>query len=42
MPPHIRYEQAKKMGMAMLHGDPDTAEIAKQSAKSKLTEFITR
>ena len=36
MPPHIRYEQAKEMGMAMLHGDPDRVAIAKQAAKAKL------
>jgi pyruvate dehydrogenase (quinone) len=42
LPPHIRYEQAKEMGMAVLHGDPDSAEIAKQSFKGKLQEFVNR
>jgi pyruvate dehydrogenase (quinone) len=42
LPPHIRYEQAKEMGMAVLHGDPDSAEIVKQSAKGKLKEFLNR
>jgi pyruvate dehydrogenase (quinone) len=42
LPPHIRFEQAKEMGMALLHGDPDSAEIAKQSAKGKLKEFLNR
>jgi pyruvate dehydrogenase (quinone) len=42
MPPHIRYEQAKEMGMAMLHGDPDRVDIAKQAAKAKLQEFVNR
>jgi pyruvate dehydrogenase (quinone) len=42
LPPHIRLEQAKEMGMAVLHGDPDSAEIAKQSLKGKLQEFVNR
>jgi pyruvate dehydrogenase (quinone) len=42
LPPHIRYEQAKEMGMAVLHGDPDSAEITKQSIKGKLQEFVNR
>jgi pyruvate dehydrogenase (quinone) len=42
LPPHIKIEQAKKMGKAMLEGDPDRVAIAKQSAKGKLQELINR
>jgi len=42
LPPHIKMEQAKKMGRAMLEGDADRVAIAKQSAKGKLQELINR
>jgi pyruvate dehydrogenase (quinone) len=41
LPPHITFEQAKKMGMA-LFGDPARMRIMKQSAKGKLQELINR
>jgi pyruvate dehydrogenase (quinone) len=41
LPPHIRFEQAKKMAKA-LPGDPHRTRIAKQSLKGKLEEFVTR
>jgi pyruvate dehydrogenase (quinone) len=41
LPPHIRFEQAKKL-MQALPGDPARAEIMKQSLKGKLEEFVTR
>jgi pyruvate dehydrogenase (quinone) len=41
LPPHIKFEQAKKM-MKALRGDPARAEIMKQSLKGKLEEFVTR
>ena len=41
LPPHIRFEQAQKMAMA-LPGDPHTGRIIKQSLKGKLEEFVTR
>jgi pyruvate dehydrogenase (quinone) len=41
LPPHITFEQAKKMGMA-LFGDPARMQIMKQSAKGKLQELINR
>jgi len=41
LPPHIRFEQAKKM-MSALRGDPARGEIIKQSLKGKLEEFVTR
>jgi pyruvate dehydrogenase (quinone) len=41
LPPHIKFEQAKKMAKA-LPGDPHTGRIVKQSIKGKLEEFVTR
>jgi pyruvate dehydrogenase (quinone) len=41
LPPHIRFEQAQKMAMA-LPKDPHTGRMIRQSVKGKLEEFITR
>jgi pyruvate dehydrogenase (quinone) len=41
LPPHIKFEQAKKLAQA-LPGDPHTARIIKESIKGKLEEFVTR
>jgi len=41
LPPHIKFEQAKKLAMA-LPGDPHTGRIVKESLKGKLEEFVTR
>ncbi|HWC84887.1 MAG TPA: thiamine pyrophosphate-requiring protein [Solirubrobacteraceae bacterium] len=41
LPPHIRFEQAKKLAKA-LPGDPHTGRIIKESIKGKLEEFVTR
>jgi pyruvate dehydrogenase (quinone) len=41
LPPHIRFEQAKKMAKS-LPGDPHTGRIIRQSVKGKLEEFVTR
>ena len=41
LPPHIKFDQAKKLAQA-LPGDPARAEIIKQSLKGKIEEFITR
>ena len=41
LPPHIKFEQAKKLAKA-LPGDPHTGRIIKQSIKGKLEEFVTR
>src|SRR5579859_2291653 len=41
LPPHIQFEQAKKLAQA-LPGDPARTEIVKQSLKGKIEEFITR
>ncbi len=41
LPPHIKFEQAKKLAMA-LPGDPHSGRIIKESIKGKVEEFITR
>jgi pyruvate dehydrogenase (quinone) len=42
LPPHIRFEQAKKMAMAMAKGEPDRGHIITESIKGKVTEFVNR
>jgi pyruvate dehydrogenase (quinone) len=41
LPPHIRFDQAKKLAKA-LPGDPARGEIVAQSIKGKVQEFIKR
>ncbi len=41
LPPHINFEQAKKLTNA-LPSDPHAARIIKESIKGKLEEFVTR
>jgi pyruvate dehydrogenase (quinone) len=41
LPPHIKFEQAKKLAKA-LPGDPSRGRIIKQSLKGKVEEFVTR
>ena len=41
LPPHIRFEQAKKLAHA-LPGDPARGEIISQSVKGKIKEFVDR
>ncbi len=42
LPPHITFDQAKGMMSALLRGDPDRAEIVRQSFWGKLEEFKPR
>src|SRR4051794_24710162 len=42
LPPHIRFEQAKKLAHALMHGEPAAREIVAESTKGKLAEFLTR
>jgi pyruvate dehydrogenase (quinone) len=42
LPPHIRFEQAKEMAVAMAKGDPNRGRIIRQSLKGKLAEFVNR
>jgi len=41
LPPHIKFEQAKKLAKA-LPGDPHARRIITQSIKGKVEEFVTR
>jgi pyruvate dehydrogenase (quinone) len=41
LPPHIKFEQAKKLAKA-LPSDPNRGRIVTQSLKGKLEEFVTR
>ena len=42
LPPHIRFEQAKEMAVAMAKGDPNRGHIIRESLKGKLAEFVNR
>ena len=42
LPPHIRFDQAKEMALAMAKGDPNRGRIIRQSLKGKLAEFVNR
>jgi pyruvate dehydrogenase (quinone) len=41
LPPHIKFEQAKKMAKA-LPGDPHTGRIVREAIKGKAEEFLNR
>ncbi|MFL5903164.1 MAG: thiamine pyrophosphate-requiring protein, partial [Solirubrobacteraceae bacterium] len=42
LPPHIRFEQAKKMAKALAKGDPASGDIVRNSLRGKLREVVTR
>jgi pyruvate dehydrogenase (quinone) len=42
LPPHIKWTQAKHMAKAIAKGEPNAAQIMKESAKGKLHEFVNR
>jgi pyruvate dehydrogenase (quinone) len=42
LPPHIRFDQAKSMLMALASGDENRGRIIKESVRGKLTEFVNR
>jgi pyruvate dehydrogenase (quinone) len=42
LPPHISFEQAKEMALAMAKGDPNRGRIIRNSLRGKLAEFINR
>jgi pyruvate dehydrogenase (quinone) len=41
LPPHIRMEHAKGMASALLHGDPESGRIVRQSLREKLKELVS-
>jgi pyruvate dehydrogenase (quinone) len=42
LPPHIRMDQAKKMGMALIGGEEEAGAIMKQAIKGKWQELVNR
>jgi pyruvate dehydrogenase (quinone) len=42
LPPHIRFEQAKKLADALMQGEPAASDIMRESVKGKVAEFLTR
>ncbi|HEX2103268.1 MAG TPA: thiamine pyrophosphate-requiring protein [Solirubrobacteraceae bacterium] len=40
LPPHIRMEHAKGMASALLHGDPESGRIVRQSLREKLRDLV--
>src|SRR3954447_9493625 len=42
LPPHIRFDQAKEMAVAMSKGDPNRGHIIRESLRGKLAEFVNR
>jgi pyruvate dehydrogenase (quinone) len=42
LPPHIRMDQAKKMGMALIGGEDEAPGIVKQAIKGKWQELVNR
>ena len=42
LPPHIRMEHAQGFARALLHGDPDSAHVVRQSLREKLKDLVAR
>jgi pyruvate dehydrogenase (quinone) len=42
LPPHVEWEQAKKLMKSIMAGDPDAREVIKQGFKGKIEEFLHR
>ena len=42
LPPHIEWDQAKKLMKSIMAGDPDAREVIKQGFKGKIEEFLHR
>jgi pyruvate dehydrogenase (quinone) len=42
LPPHIKLDQAKHLAKASAKGEPNAPQIAKESLKGKLHEFVNR
>ena len=41
LPPHIRPEHAKGFARAVLHGDPESARMVRQSLREKIKDLVT-
>src|SRR5512133_2226099 len=42
LPPHIRMEHARGFARALLHGDPESGRIVRQSLREKVKDLVTR
>jgi pyruvate dehydrogenase (quinone) len=42
LPPHIRLEHATGFARALLHGDPESGRVIRQSLREKLKDLVTR
>jgi len=42
LPPHIEWNQAKKLMKSIMAGDPDARDVIKQGFKGKIEEFLHR
>ena len=42
LPPHIEFDQARKLASALVKGDPARREIIRRSVAGKLREFVNR
>jgi pyruvate dehydrogenase (quinone) len=42
LPPHIRMEHAQGFARALMHGDPESGRMVRQSIREKLKDFVTR
>jgi len=42
LPPHIEWNQAKKLMKSIMAGDPDAREVIRQGFKGKIEEFLHR
>jgi pyruvate dehydrogenase (quinone) len=42
LPPHVEWQQAKKLMKAIMHGDPDARAVIKEGFKGKIEEFLHR
>jgi pyruvate dehydrogenase (quinone) len=42
LPPHIRMEHAQGFARALLHGDPASGHMVRQSLREKLKDLVTR
>jgi pyruvate dehydrogenase (quinone) len=42
IPPHIEWDQAKKLMQSIMAGDPDAREVIRHGLKEKIEEYLHR
>jgi len=42
LPPHIRFDQAREMALALAKGDPNRGRIIRQTFRAKLADLVNR